>query len=85
MYSFFETKNTDNYFFFFFLFFFFFFSSFFVYVRLMGRSCCSPSTFNKTCGGHTHDNEQWHESINPNYSGWWWKGDTSSDEVAGKL
>ena len=51
----------------------------------MGRSCCSPSTFNKTCGGHTHDNEQWHESINPNYQGWWWKGDTSSDEVAGKL
>ena len=52
---------------------------------LMGRSCCSPLTFNKTCGGHTHDAEHWHPSTNPNYVGWWWKGDTSSDEVAGHM
>ena len=52
---------------------------------LMGRSCCSPLTFNKTCGGHTHDAEQWHPSTNPRYAGWWWKGDTSSDEVAGHM
>ncbi len=50
---------------------------------LMARSCCSPDEYNKTCGGHTHDDEQWHPSADPRYAGWWWKGDTSSDETAG--
>jgi hypothetical protein len=51
----------------------------------MGRSCCSPETFNVTCakGGWIHDNEKWHPS--PTMKGWWWKGDTSSDEVVGHM
>ena len=54
---------------------------------LMARSCCPPDTYNKTCGKHTwiHDKEQWHPSSNADYKGWWWKGDTSSDEVAGHV
>jgi hypothetical protein len=54
---------------------------------LMGRSCCAPDTFNKTCAKGTwiHDNEKWHPSANKDYEGWWWKGDTSSDEVVGHM
>ena len=55
---------------------------------LMGRSCCSPDEWEKkTCGYHTwiHDKEHWHNSTNPNYQGYRWKGDTSSDEVTGHV
>eukprot|EP00943_MAST-04B_sp_MAST-4B-sp1_P001535 g1535.t1 len=55
---------------------------------LMGRSCCSPEEWEaKTCGYHTwiHDKEHWHNSTNPNYVGYRWKGDTSSDEVTGHV
>jgi hypothetical protein len=52
---------------------------------LMARSCCAPDEYGLTCGGHTHDKESWHASSNPEYKGWYWKGDTSSDEVAGHM
>eukprot|EP00043_Microstomoeca_roanoka_P019783 m.229726 g.229726 ORF g.229726 m.229726 type:complete len:770 (-) comp17056_c4_seq1:240-2549(-) len=45
---------------------------------LMGRSAVSPSEPIPSGG-------VWHNSTNPNYSGWLWKGDASSDEVVGHM
>eukprot|EP00050_Salpingoeca_kvevrii_P011097 m.12660 g.12660 ORF g.12660 m.12660 type:complete len:765 (-) comp3253_c0_seq1:54-2348(-) len=44
---------------------------------LMARSAVMP--------GQSHQSGHWHNSTNPNYKGWQWKGDTSSDEVVGHL
>eukprot|EP00943_MAST-04B_sp_MAST-4B-sp1_P004601 g4601.t1 len=50
---------------------------------LMARSLCSPdeNPF-KDCGVGGKPG-QWRNSSNPNFQGWSWKSDTSSDEVTG--
>ncbi|EGD83339.1 hypothetical protein PTSG_03947 [Salpingoeca rosetta] len=45
---------------------------------LMARSAVSPSEPTPSGG-------VWHNSTNPKYKGWLWKGDASSDEVVGHM
>ena len=56
----------------------------------MARSVCSPEEWKaETCGGDhdTHDREHWKEAPcdDPRYKGWYYKDDTSSDEVVGHV
>lgn len=55
----------------------------------MARSVCSPEEWAAgTCGGDhdTHDLEHWQQvSGDPRYEGWYFKDDTSSDEVVGHV
>eukprot|EP00939_MAST-03C_sp_MAST-3C-sp1_P001762 g1762.t1 len=55
----------------------------------MARSVCSPEEWKaETCGGNhdTHDQEHWKEvSDDDAYKGWYFKDDTSSDEVVGHI
>lgn len=44
---------------------------------LMARSAVAP--------GESHQSGHWHPSTVEKYKGWTWKGDTSSDEVAGHI
>ena len=43
------------------------------------RSLCDPS---ENCGVN---DPEWHNSTNPDYPGWRYKGDTSSDEIVGHM
>jgi hypothetical protein len=49
---------------------------------LMARSAVAPGEPHQS---GAHDKTIWHNSTDPTLIGWEWKGDTSSDEVAGHL
>lgn len=52
---------------------------------LMARSLCAPSEEPFVKCGTGGKPGQWRNSTNPNYEGWSWKSDTSSDETTGHV
>ena len=52
---------------------------------LMARSLCSPDENPFRDCGVGGKPGQWRNSTNPNYAGWSWKSDTSSDETTGHV